>query len=380
MSEREEPSAVLDAAYEKAARQLDTAFLDNTDLSEITRYICRHPNNRAPVRLLLACCLAKIHDPSIDIRKPYTELGENSFSGRTYDENFVGDFVNKYALPCNPTTAFLTPALRTKPVVLEPGTALGGHPKKLYESAIQLLDAVEKGQITPDDLLAETVRYLLILKLEREERMQSLLGELQQEEGDISLSSEDIVHLIEQHLSLPRSARLPVLVVAAAYQAASDNLGERVLPLQSHNAADEQTGALGDVEITLIGEKQVVTSYEMKMKRVTTGDLDRALQKVRKSGIRVDNYIFVTTDSIDEEVADYAESLYRATGGIEFVVLDCIGFLRHFLHLFHRLRLEFLEVYQRFLLDEPTSAVRQELKEAFLAMRRASESSYAHDE
>ena len=56
------------------------------------------------------------------------------------------------------------------------------------------------------------------------------------------------------------------------------------------------------------------------------------------------------------------------------VILDCIAFLRHFLHLFHRLRIQFLEAYQSILLSEPDSAVRQELKEAFLALRGAFES------
>ncbi len=55
------------------------------------------------------------------------------------------------------------------------------------------------------------------------------------------------------------------------------------------------------------------------------------------------------------------------------MVLDCIGFLRHFLHLFHRLRIQFIEEYQRLLLAEPESAVRQELKETFLTLRRAAE-------
>jgi hypothetical protein len=66
--------------------------------------------------------------------------------------------------------------------------------------------------------------------------------------------------------------------------------------------------------------------------------------------------------------------LYDQTGGIEIVVLDCIGFLRHFLHLFHRLRMDFLDTYQELLLDEPDSAVSQPLKEAFLALRQAAES------
>jgi DNA adenine methylase len=50
-----------------------------------------------------------------------------------------------------------------------------------------------------------------------------------------------------------------------------------------------------------------------------------------------------------------------------------MGFLRHFLHLFHRLRIRFLEAYQNLLLAEPESAVRQELKESFLTLRRAAE-------
>lgn len=61
-------------------------------------------------------------------------------------------------------------------------------------------------------------------------------------------------------------------------------------------------------------------------------------------------------------------------GGVEIAVLDCLSFLRHFLHLFHRLRLEFLEAYQGFVLAEPESAVSQPLKEAFLALRQAAES------
>jgi hypothetical protein len=51
-----------------------------------------------------------------------------------------------------------------------------------------------------------------------------------------------------------------------------------------------------------------------------------------------------------------------------------IAFLRHFLHLFHRLRKDFLDQYQTLVLHEPDSAVSQGLKEAFLALRQAAES------
>jgi hypothetical protein len=70
---------------------------------------------------------------------------------------------------------------------------------------------------------------------------------LKSSEDTLPLSAEAVINLIEQHLKCRNSSRLPVLVVAAAYQSASEHLGERFLPLQSHNAADEQTGALGDL-------------------------------------------------------------------------------------------------------------------------------------
>ncbi|MDS3860831.1 restriction endonuclease, SacI family [Thermosynechococcaceae cyanobacterium BACA0444] len=189
----------------------------------------------------------------------------------------------------------------------------------------------------------------------------------------IPLSSENIIKLIEQHLNLKGTSRLPVLIVVAAYNTAQKHLGETVASLHSHNAADSQTGAIGDIEITLVNDDKVITSYEMKDKRVSKEDIDRALQKLSVIQDKPDNYIFVTTDEITSEVQDYACSLYLETNGIEFVVLDCIGFIRHYLHLFHRLRTSFLEEYQKLILAESESSVSQPVKEAFLAMRHAVE-------
>jgi DNA adenine methylase len=185
---------------------------------------------------------------------------------------------------------------------------------------------------------------------------------------------EAIVMLLSQHLACKHSSRLPVLIVAAAYESAGVKLGERIRPLNAHNAADEQTGALGDVEICLTNDDQVRTIYEMKSKRVLRDDIDRAVQKMSADSQRIDNYVFITTDRIDEDMRDYALSMYEQSGGTEFVVLDCIGFIRHFLHLFHRLRIEFLDTYQKLVLNEPDSAVSQPIKEAFLTLRQAAES------
>ena len=50
------------------------------------------------------------------------------------------------------------------------------------------------------------------------------------------------------------------------------------------------------------------------------------------------------------------------------------------LYLFHRLRLHYLDEYQKLVITEPESAVRQELKEVFLVLRLAAEKANACDE
>lgn len=238
-----EPNEILDAAVRRAETDLARSFILDSQIRENVSYVALNLKNRAEVRLLMACLLAKLHRSNVDIRKPYTEIGGSDvFSGRTYDERYITNFINRYNLPCNSTTAFLTPALR------------------------------------------------------------------------------------------------------------------------------------------ILSDDRVVTCYEMKHKRVTRDDLDRALQKISDRRISIDNYIFITTEAIDLEVQDYARSLYQTTGGIEFVILDCINFTRHFLHLFHRLRSNFLETYQELILAEPQSAVSQPVKEAFLAMRQAAETGIENGE
>jgi len=368
------PEKILEQALNRASANIATPLIKNRKVLERTEYVCRCLQNRAGVRLLMACLLAKIDRPAIDPRKPYTEIGDpDAFSGRHYDEAYITHFINEHRLPCNPTTAFLTPALRNIDRTLTKDVEIVGRPRQLYIYTLQLLDDVYNKRTSPKDLLAEAIRILLVMRNEKDSRMATLLAGLRQSGDNMPLSSEAIANLIEQHLNCKNSSRLPVLVVAAAYQTAGDKIGERLLPLKGHNAADEQTGAMGDVEICLVNDDQIVTAYEMKMKRVTIDDIDRALQKIATATTHIHNYLFITTDAIDEPVKAYAAEAYEHTGGTEIAILDCLGFLRHFLHLFHRLRIAYLDTYQNLVLSEPDSAVSQPLKEAFLALRQAAE-------
>ncbi|MBT9132798.1 MAG: hypothetical protein DDT33_01327 [Firmicutes bacterium] len=369
------PDEILNGIHERAIATLNTTVISNQTIRERVDYVCRCMSNRAGVRLLMSCLLGKLDKPNVDPRKPYTEIGgADSFSGRTYDEHHLTKFINEHRLPVNPATAFLTPTLRNIDHPLTTDRELVGRPRDLYKKTLELLEDVVKKRIAADVLFVETVRVLLLLRNEKLARIASLLGALERTEGALSLSSEAIVTLINQHLACKNASRLPVLVVVAAYEAAGTRFAENVLPLNSHNAADLQTGSLGDVEICLVGDDSVVTAYEMKLKRVTQDDIDAAVTKILRESKRIHNYLFVTTDAIDPIVAEYAATFYEKTDGTEIAILDCIGFLRHFLHLFHRIRSDYLNAYQALVMNEPDSAVSQTLKEAFLALRQAAES------
>jgi hypothetical protein len=97
----------------------------------------------------MSCLLAKIHKSNLDPRKPYTQIGtDDSFSGRTYDERYLTHFITEHNLPCNSTTAYLTPALRNIDSPLTKDIEIIGRPREMYSSTLRLLDEINKGSVT----------------------------------------------------------------------------------------------------------------------------------------------------------------------------------------------------------------------------------------
>lgn len=360
---------ILENTYHAVSKNLEISTV-NPALSQTIESICRCNKNKAPIRFLLSGLLSKITDPDICLFKPYSAMGEHSYTGRSNDEDIVQPFIHKYSLPCNPTTAYLTPAFRAIDKPLTKDFFSNCRPKEVYYEMMDVLEYVEKNPREASAVLSEIIRFLIIIKTENEQRISQLLKEVTNNRSD--LSSEDITALLLQHLKCNGSSRLPVLIIAAAYHAVQDVIHEHCKPLKFHNAADSQTGAIGDVEIVLSNTNHTVTCYEMKKKKISSDDINVCIEKILSSKHLIDNYIIITTEAIDADVAAFAKTFY-AEIGVEIAVLDCIGFINHFLHFFHRYRTSFLNNYQTLLLAEPESAVSQPLKESFLNLRRVAE-------
>lgn len=361
------PTERLEALFESRLYHTAGAVSSDATRTRIARMV--RAGYRAGSRLVMACLLAKLDRPEVDPRKPDPEAGPpDSFDGRWYDECHLGPFLVRHRLPHQPRSAFLDPGYTTVNRPLTTGLDPPNRPQ-LHDPARAILNAVATGLETAAGVLIYFFRELIALRDEQTRQLEIMLADRPQY-ADMPPSAEAIVSFVGQCMAF-HNHRLVVLVVVAAYSSVREEVGVTVRPLAAHNAADEQTGAVGDVEISLVSDARVRTVYEMKRKAVTRDDIDRALQKVAGDAHPPDNYVFVTTEPVERVVRDYAASLYAGTGGVEFAVLDCVGFLRHFLHLFHRHRTAFLDAYEALVLAEPDSAVGFELKQAFLALRSA---------
>ena len=170
---------ILEELLGQAVAQPARSSLITNEAEDKVNFVACCISNRATVRLLMACLLAKVQRPESDPRKPYTEIGgSDSFSGRSYDETYITPFINRHSLPCNPTTAFLTPALRNMNRVLTPDLNLEGRPREVYQYTLELLEDVHAGRVPAEALLVETVRILLLVREERVARMSGLLAGL----------------------------------------------------------------------------------------------------------------------------------------------------------------------------------------------------------
>src|SRR5579884_516872 len=182
-------SQILEKAYRAAEAHLKKSFVSDADLAGRIADVALCPGNRAGARFLLAATLAKVDKPAVDIRKPFIqaypdEEKADAYGGRNYDEQYVFDFITRRKLPCSSTTAFLTPAFRTKNIVLDLRQSLRGRPAELYRAILEILDAIQAGKASATAVLKELVRLLIIERDERQERLQTLKRKLQEEAGE----------------------------------------------------------------------------------------------------------------------------------------------------------------------------------------------------
>lgn len=133
------------------------------------------------------------------------------------------------------------------------------------------------------------------------------------------------------------SPRLPVIALHAIYRVLVQELvrynGKTLKELESHSAADSQTGSIGDIEIAN-EDGSIFEAVEVKhMIPITKELVDSAKQKIR--GCQADRYYILTTHNQhepSEDVTTEVENVKRLLG-CQMIVNGVIPSIKYYLRL-----------------------------------------------
>lgn len=171
-----------------------------------------------------------------------------------------------------------------------------------------------------------------------------------------------IIHLFNNHFShkykSKGASRLPVLSIYAIYSVMVEQVGrysgKTLLPLQSHSAADERTGAVGDIEVAREDET-IFEALEIKHNiAVTELLIDECARKVEGLEYKVDRYYILTTHPDcrpTKRMYERMQEIEERTG-CQIVVNGVLPTMQYYLRLLTEPSLVF-PVYLELLTDEP---------------------------
>lgn len=250
--------------------------------------------------VMIGCCLARLLDPDIDIRRPYVNQGAQAYNGRTLDEAVVNPFLQDHEIPSS-RGPFLSVFRRS--VTFTPDTAAGLRDRAGFEAMLAFLDRL--AMAGPDDAHA-CLRDLLLGFIQLREASNITLLRPQR------LSLDQYRRLIAGLLAVPSGGRIPVLIAVAMFQALRQSFGlDWVIEWQGINVADRASDVAGD--ITILSHDILLLAVE-----VTERPIDRArLEATFRSKIlprHVADYMFLHGAAPPAEDARLLAERYFAQG------------------------------------------------------------------
>jgi len=308
----ERARAILDEEFEVALG----AFRHRLNgIPEVPQEIARatdrlmQSSTQAYREALIGCALARLVDPEIDIQKPTTTLGEDSFSGRGVDERVVNPFLQRHEIPSS-RGPYLS-ALR-RGVELKLPVPQGQRDVDGFEALVKLVEALKEANETT----ARTyLRHLLCGFLRLREDAQISLVRVQH------LDLNQYRQLLNRLLATPSGGRIPMIVAIATFQAIQAYFElDWEIEWQDINAPDIARNTGGDLTVTRDGE--IILSVEVT-ERTIDAERVRATFRTKISPLAINDYIFFFTAAKPDEGAMRLARQYFAQGHhIAFLALE----------------------------------------------------------
>lgn len=296
--------ALLEQVFEEATvrhHESEAAHVGDT----ITRVM--GSRTQAYREVLIGCCLARILDPGIDVRRPYVNQGDNAYNGRTLDEKVVNPFLQTHEIPSS-RGPFLSVFRRSVTFTAE--TAAGLRDRVGFEAMLEFLDRLS---VAGGDEARACLRDLLIgfINLREAANIELLRPH--------RLSLEQYRRLIGALTQVPSGGRIPVLVAVALFQVLRDSFKlDWRIEWQGINVADRASDVAGD--ITILSGDGIALAVE-----VTERPIDRArVEATFRSKVlprRVADYMFLHGAAAPADDARALAERYFAQGH-DLIFLD----------------------------------------------------------
>ncbi len=279
------------ALPEELAQHFDTVFRSST---------------QGYREVFLGCVLARLNNPSTDIRKPYMKHGENAYNGRTLSEKIVTPFLEEKRIPCS-KAPFLSTFRRG--VQFVEATRIGVKDEAAFSSFLALVHHVAAE--TDNEKLLYVLRYLLLRFIRLRTATDVPLSRLHR------ISLEQYGLLIEGLLSTQSGGRFPLMLAEVTFTAikVAYNL-DWTIEVQGINVADRSSGAGGDITVkqgTAILIAAEVTERPIEKSRI----ISTFQTKIAPQGI--EDYLFLVRDEPDEEVMRQARQYFSQGHEVNFL-------------------------------------------------------------
>jgi len=261
---------------------------------------------QAPREVLLGCVLARLSDRSIDITKPYVNLGDDAFNGRTLDEKVVNPFFHEKRVPSS-RGPYLSMFRRS--VRFDKSTRKGVRDKSAFDAFLALVSCTS--QMTNENDLLQFLRMILHQFLNLRSESNIPLSKLQR----ISLEQYDA--LITGLLATPSGGRFPMLLIEATFCAIKEAFNLTwTIDVQGINVADGAAKAGGDIEIQQDGE--IVLAAEVTERPVEKNRVRATFQtKIAPHGI--EDYLFFVTAMVNQEAMQQARQYFSQGHEVNFL-------------------------------------------------------------
>ncbi|MEA5418179.1 hypothetical protein VB712_03015 [Spirulina sp. CCNP1310] len=287
---------------------------------------------------LLTCLVCSSVDDSIDPRyhrrpgkgMPAPEVPDGWFSGRTVSEKIIYPWMEAHGFRTAKSGWQTRTFERPNPYTL-------AYPENIAfikEPFLKILDFASKNKSKS----ALLVTYLLKKEIAYKTKKQILTSNVSKNRIGNEVLITDIISSLQEQFSLPNSSHLPVIAVYSIYELLFGEIekyrGLALRKLESHQASDLRTGAVGDIEIE-DSDGDVIEGVEVKHGiEIDITILLRVKEKILKSQVK--RYYILTThnncSNLSNDITTCIRQIYH-DHGCQIIINGVLPTIKYYLRM-----------------------------------------------